>query len=94
VKSATANLDIVRGIKAHAEIGGFPHRQRGKQAVLQRSDLERAARLLKQRDMNLVQPSDQESRPFRQRPWAMSGFAMTLFRFPQRTLPASEHRCD
>src|ERR1700761_4478899 len=25
VKAATANLDIVRGIKAHAEIGGFAH---------------------------------------------------------------------
>jgi hypothetical protein len=39
-------------------IGGFPDCERRKQAVLQRRDLEAAAGLLKQRDMNLVQPAD------------------------------------
>jgi hypothetical protein len=31
---------------------------------LERRNLEFAARLLEQRDMNLMQPPDQESRPF------------------------------
>jgi hypothetical protein len=44
-------------------IGGFPHRKRGKQAVLQRCDLEFAARFLEQRDVDLMQPPDQKSRP-------------------------------
>jgi len=43
-------------------IGRFPHRKRGKQAVLQRRDLEFAARFLEQRDMDLMQPPDQKSR--------------------------------
>ena len=44
-------------------IGGFPHRKRGKQAVLQRRDLEFAARFLEQRDMDLMQSPDQKARP-------------------------------
>ena len=44
-------------------IGGFSHRERRKQAVLQWGDLELAACFLKQRDMDLMQPPDQKSRP-------------------------------
>ena len=44
-------------------IGGFPRSKRREQAVLQRRDLEFAARFLEQRDMDLVQPPDQKSRP-------------------------------
>lgn len=43
-------------------IGGYPHRKRRKQAVLQRCDLELAARFLEQGDMDLMQPPDQKSR--------------------------------
>ena len=42
-------------------IGGFPHGERGKQAVLQRGHLELTACFLEQGDMNLMQPPDQES---------------------------------
>lgn len=44
-------------------IGSFPGRKRGKQAVLQRRDLEFAACFLEQRYMDLMQPPDQKSRP-------------------------------
>lgn len=44
-------------------IGGFAHRKRRKQAVLQRRHLELAAGFLEQRDVNLMQAPDQKSRP-------------------------------
>jgi hypothetical protein len=45
-------------------IGGFPDRECRKQAVLQRRDLEPAAGFLEQRNVDLVQPADQEPRTF------------------------------
>jgi hypothetical protein len=42
--------------------------QSGKQTILQRGDLEGSAFLLEERDMDLMQPPDQKSRPLPQRP--------------------------
>jgi len=51
-------------------VGGSTSRERRQKAVLQRRQVEGRALLLKQGDMNLVQPPDQKSRPLLQRPGA------------------------
>lgn len=78
---------VQRDIRCQAGlVGGFAEGQRGKQAVLQRRDLEPAAGLLEQRHMNLVQAADQEARPFGQRPRAVGLFVTTSSRWLQGML--------
>jgi hypothetical protein len=49
-------------------VGGSALRQRGEKAILQRRNLKSSAALVEQRDVNLVQPPDQKSRPLVERP--------------------------
>jgi hypothetical protein len=59
-------------------IGGSTHRQRRKQAVLQRRYGKRRAFFLEQRDVNLMQAPDQKSRPLLERP----GIVVVLLSLP------------
>ena len=49
-------------------ISGSTPGQSGKQTILERGDLEGSAFLLEERDVDLMQPPDQKSRPLPQRP--------------------------
>jgi hypothetical protein len=49
-------------------IGGSAPGQRGQKAVLQRREIKGRASFLEQRHVDLMQPPDQKSRPFLQRP--------------------------
>src|SRR5258706_9212198 len=68
-------------------IGCTAHGQRRKQTILQRRYLKPAARFLKQRHVNLVQPPDQKPRSLRQRPWPALGGVATFFGSPQPPSP-------
>ena len=67
-------------------VGGFASRQCREQAVLKWGDLETAAGVLEQGHMDLVQASNQKTRPFRQRPGAEGIVVTTSLRLPQAML--------
>ena len=69
LKGACCRRAIERDVVGQSGlVGGSALRQSGEKAVLQRRNLKRSAALLEQRDVNLVQPPDQESRPLVERP--------------------------
>jgi hypothetical protein len=69
LKGACCRCAIERDIVGQRGlVGGSALRQGGEKAVLQRRNLKRSAALLEQRDVNLVQPPDQKSRPLVERP--------------------------
>jgi hypothetical protein len=67
-------------------IGGSTSGQRGQKAVLQRRKVKGGSFLLKQRNMDLMQPPDQKSRPFLQRPGASA--LLPCFSGHRRHVPA------
>ena len=69
LKGASGSCAIKRYISRQGGlVGGSAPGQSGKKAVLQRGDIKGGAFLLEQRDVNLMKPSDQESRPLPERP--------------------------
>src|ERR1700675_4122935 len=69
LKCACGRCAIERDIISQRRlVGGSALRQGGEKAILQRRDLKTSAALVEQRDVNLVQPPDQKSRPLVERP--------------------------
>jgi hypothetical protein len=65
-------------------ISRFARRERREQAVLQRGNSKPSASLLKQCDMNLVEPTYQKAGPLRQRPRTIFRFTAFHSRLTQR----------
>jgi hypothetical protein len=69
LKCACGRCAIERDIiRQRCLVGGSALRQGGEKAILQRRDLKSSTALVEQRDVNLVQPPDQKSRPLVERP--------------------------
>ena len=69
LKCACGRCAIERDIiRQRRLVGGSALRQGGEKAILQRRDLKSSTALVEQRDVNLVQPPDQKSRPLVERP--------------------------
>jgi hypothetical protein len=69
LKCACRRCPIERDIISQSRlVGGSALRQGREKAILQRRNLKGSAALLEQRDVNLVQPPDQKSRPLAERP--------------------------
>lgn len=69
LKCACGRCAIERDIISQRRlVGGSALRQGGEKAILQRRNLKSSAALVEQRDVDLVQPPDQKSRPLVQRP--------------------------